>query len=174
MIKNIFSGRVLQLNLERAILPDGRSVDLEIIRHPGGACALPIHDDGSIILIRQYRHAAGGIIWEVPAGRINDQEDPETCARRELMEETGFKAGKMEKIGEFFSTPGFCTELLHIYLATQLIPCRHDPEDDEYIEIVKLPFPEALAMVFSGEIRDSKTMIALLLAKEMFSKTTQK
>ncbi|MCC6544515.1 MAG: NUDIX hydrolase [Nitrospirae bacterium] len=170
MIKNIFDGRVLQLNLERALLPDGRSVDLEIIRHPGGACALPVHDDGNIILIRQYRHAAGGIIWELPAGRINDNEGPEFCARRELIEETGYEAGNMEKIGEFFSTPGFCTELLHIYLATQLAPCKHEPEDDEYIEIEKLPFATALQMVFSGEIKDSKTMIALLLAKDRFSK----
>ena len=170
MIKNIFNGKVLQLNLERASLPDGRSVDLEIIRHPGGACALPLHDDGNIILIRQYRHAAGGIIWELPAGRINDNEEPESCARRELKEETGFEAANMEKIGEFFSTPGFCTELLHIYLATQLTPCKHNPEDDEYIEIEKLPFATALNMVFSGEIKDSKTMIALLLAKDRFSK----
>jgi ADP-ribose pyrophosphatase len=153
IIKNIFAGRVLQLNLEMASLPDGRSVDLEIIRHPGGACALPVHDDGNIILIRQYRHAAGGIIWELPAGRINDNEEPESCARRELKEETGFEAGKMEKIGEFFSTPG-----------------KHDPEDDEYIEIEKLPYATALHMVYSGEIKDSKTMIALLLAKDRFSK----
>ena len=165
-VKNLFNGRVLTLNLERAFLPDGREVDLEIIRHPGGACALPVFEDGSIVLIRQYRHAAGGMIWEIPAGRIDDNEGPEACARRELREEAGIEAGAMEKIGELFTTPGFCTELLHIYLATQLNQCAHEPEDDEYIETMRVPFAKALDMVFSGEIRDSKTMIALLLARE--------
>jgi ADP-ribose pyrophosphatase len=166
MIKNIFNGRVLTLNLERAVLPNGKDADLEIIRHPGGACALPIHEDGSVTLIHQYRHATNGIIWEIPAGRINDGEGPESCARRELIEEAGLEAGKIEKIAEFFTTPGFCTELLHIYLATQLTPCDKNPEDDEYIEIVRIPFAKALEMVYNGEIKDGKTMIAILLAKE--------
>lgn len=123
MVKSIFKGKVLDINLERITLPNGNGVDLEIIRHPGGACALPLHDDGDVSLIRQYRHPAGDVIWEIPAGRIDDGEGPEACARREL-------------------------------------------EDDEYLEVVKIPFNDALDMVFSGKINDGKTMIALLLARE--------
>lgn len=135
---------------------------------------MPVHEDGSVTLIRQYRHATNGIIWEIPAGRINDGEEPESCARRELIEEAGFEAWKIEKIGEFFTTPGFCTELLHIYLATQLTLCNKNPEDDEYIEIVKIPFARALEMVHSGEIKDGKAMIAILLSKEKIQGLTRR
>lgn len=168
--KNVFKGRVLEVNIERASLPDGKDVRLEIIRHPGGACALPVHDNGDVLLIRQFRHAAGGIMWEIPAGRIEDGEDPQVCAWRELKEEGGFEAGKMEKLGAFFTTPGFCSELLHIYLADHLTPCSQNFDDDEYLEVVRLPFHEALHMVYSGEINDGKTMIAILLAKERILK----
>lgn len=165
-VKSIFKGKVLDINVERIRLPNGSDVDLEIIRHPGGACALPLHNDGDISLIRQYRHPAGETIWEIPAGRIDDGEDPETCARRELEEEAGFTAGKMEKLSAFLTTPGFCSELLHIYLASKLTHCGQRLEHDEYLEVVKLPFKDALDMVYSGEINDGKTMIALLLARE--------
>lgn len=165
-VKSIFKGKVLDINVERIRLPNGSDVDLEIIRHPGGACALPLHNDGDISLIRQYRHPAGETIWEIPAGRIDDGEDPETCARRELEEEAGFTAGKMEKLSAFLTTPGFCSELLHIYLASKLTHCGQRLEHDEYLEVVKLPFKDALDMVYSGKINDGKTMIALLLARE--------
>lgn len=166
-VKSIFKGRVLDINLERIKLPNGNEVDLEIVRHPGGACALPLHDDGEVTLIRQYRHPAQDILWEIPAGRIDAGEDPETCARRELEEEAGFIAGKMRKLSAFLTTPGFCSEVLHIYLATNLTRCGQRLDHDEYLEVVKLPFKDALDMVFSGEIIDGKTMIALLLAMEI-------
>lgn len=172
MVKSIFRGRVLDINLERITLPNGNDVDLEIIRHPGGACALPLHEDGDVSLIRQYRHPAGDVIWEIPAGRIDDGEDPETCARRELEEEAGFSVGRMEKLSSFLTTPGFCSELLHIYLASDLTSCGQRLEHDEYLEVIKLPFKSALDMVFSGEINDGKTMIALLLARERLNPTT--
>lgn len=165
MIRQIYRGRVIDLNIEEVELPDGRDVTLEIIRHPGGACVLPLHDNGDVTLIRQFRHAAGGIIWEVPAGRINDGEDPETCARRELKEEAGLAAGKIFKIGEFYTTPAFCTELLHIYLASQLHPCDQELEDDEFLEVIRIPFQEALNKALQGEIKDGKTMVAILLTR---------
>lgn len=165
-VKTIFKGRVLDISVERIKLPNGNDVDLEIVRHPGGACALPLHDDGDVSLIRQYRHPAQDILWEIPAGRLDIGEDPENCARRELEEEAGFIAGKMQKLSAFLTTPGFCSEVLHIYLATDLTPCEQRLDHDEHLEVVKLPFKEALSMVFSGDIIDGKTMIALLLAKD--------
>ena len=163
-IKKIYSGRVLGINMETARLPDGREVDLEIIRHPGGSCILPLYDNGDVMLIRQFRHAAGGIIWEVPAGRIDEGDTPESCAERELREEGGVTAGRMEKIAEFFTTPGFCTEMLHIFLARDLKECGQSLEADEYLETVRMPLEEAVEMVHRGEIKDSKTMLALLMA----------
>jgi ADP-ribose pyrophosphatase len=165
-VKSIYKGRVLDINIERIRLPNGNDVDLEIVRHPGGACALPLHDDGDVTLIRQYRQPAGEIIWEIPAGRIDAGEDPESCARRELEEEAGLTAGRMEKLSSFMTTPGFCSEVLHIYLAKDLIHCGQRLEHDESLEVVKLPIRDAMKMVLNGEINDGKTMIALLLAKE--------
>lgn len=168
-IKKIYEGRIIDVNIETALMPDGRMVDLEIIRHPGGACALPIHDNGDVTLVRQFRHAAGGVIWEVPAGRIDDEEGSEVCAIRELREEVGLVAGKVEKLGEYISTPGFCTEVVHIYLAESLTGCRQELEDDEYLEVHRLPFDKALSKVDSGEISDGKTVVALLMAARRMS-----
>ncbi|MBE9504625.1 MAG: NUDIX hydrolase [Proteobacteria bacterium] len=167
-VKNqkIYGGKVLDIHLEKATLPNGKEVDLEIIRHPGGAAALPFYDNGDVLMIRQFRHATGGIIWEIPAGRIDDGEDPQNCAYRELQEEGGVIAGTMEKLGEFFSTPGFCTEVIHLYLAKDLTVCRQELEADEYLQVERLPFSVALEKVYSGEIMDSKTMLALLLASK--------
>lgn len=162
--QKIYDGKVLDVHLEKAIMPDGKEVDLEIIRHPGGAAAVPLFDNGDILLIRQFRHAARGVIWEIPAGRIDDGEDPRQCAERELQEEAGVAAGSIEKLGDFFSTPGFCTEVIHLYLAKELKPCKQNLEEDEYLEVHRLPFKDAIAKVYNGEIRDSKTMIALMLA----------
>ena len=163
-IKKIYEGRIVDVNIERALMPDGREVDLEIIRHPGGACALPLHDNGDVTLVRQFRHAAGGVIWEVPAGKIDDEEDPEVCAVRELREEVGLVAGKLEKLTEYISTPGFCTEVVHIYLAESLTECSQDLEDDEYLDVMRIPFEEAMNKVDSGEISDGKTVVSLLMA----------
>ena len=162
-INKIYEGRIIDLNIETAIMPDGRKVDLEIVRHPGGACALPLHDNGDVTLIRQFRHAADGVIWEVPAGRLEVGEGAKDCAIREMREEAGLLAGTVEKLGEFVSTPGFCSEIVHIYLAESLSYCEQALEDDEYLEVVRVPFDEALDKVDSGEIKDGKTVLALLL-----------
>jgi len=162
----VYNGRVIDLNLEKVSLPDGREVELEIIRHPGGACALPLHENGDVTLVRQFRHAVGGMVWEVPAGRIDDGEDPLTSAERELREETGLRAGNLEKLGEFVPTPGYCSEIVYLYLASDLTTCEQALEDDEYLEVVRLPFEEAMEKVNSGEIRDGKTIISLFLAEK--------
>ena len=164
--KEIYRGRVLDLNLEKVAMPDGKEVELEIIGHPGGACILPVHENGDVTLIRQFRHAVGGTIWEVPAGRIDDGEGPEECAARELREETGFTASGIEKLGEFIPTPGFCSEVVHLFIANGLKSCPQELEEDEYLEVVRLPFADAIEKIMTGEITDGKTVVSLFLARE--------
>lgn len=140
----------------------------DVVRHPGGAGALPLFDDGRVALVKQYRHPARRELLEIPAGRIEVGETPEECATREVEQEIGFRAGGIEKLAEFYSTPGFCEEKLYVYLATELIPSSQNLDHDELIEIVYLPLAEAVRMVERGEIQDSKTIIALLLAAKRF------
>jgi ADP-ribose pyrophosphatase len=127
-----------------------------------------LFDDGRVALVRQYRHPARRELLEIPAGRIEDGEAPETCAAREVEQEIGFRAGRIEKLAEFYSTPGFCEEKLHVYLAADLTPSSQSLDHDELIEIVYLPFAEAVRMAERGGIEDSKTIIALLLAAKKF------
>lgn len=158
-----YRGRVLSVWLESAHLPNGRTVDLEIVRHPGAAAVVPFVSPDEVLLLRQYRHAAGGTIWEVPAGKL-DGEAPEVCAARELEEEAGRRAGRLEKLGAIWTTPGFTDERIHLFAAFDLeeVPQRLEP--DEAIEVESMPFSEALELVWRGEIDDAKSALALLHA----------
>jgi ADP-ribose pyrophosphatase len=162
-VKKIYRGRVIDLNLERVTLPNDVEVELEVIRHPGGAGVVPLLEDYSIVLIRQHRHCAGGEIWEIPAGRIDEGENPTDCALRELAEEVGYKTSHIEKLTAIYSAPGFCTEKVHIFLATGLTPYEINQEEDEVMEIVTLPLEEAVEKVKTGEINDAKTVVGILL-----------
>ena len=135
----------------------------EVVHHPGGAGVVALFADGTIPLVRQYRHPPVRYVLELPAGRLDPPERPEDCAARELEEEIGVRAGRLEKLAEFFSTPGFCEEKLWVYLATDLTETRQNLEGDEMLEIVRVPFGRALEMIASGEIEDAKTIIGLLL-----------
>jgi ADP-ribose pyrophosphatase len=161
MVKNIFKGRILTLNLETARLPNGTSVELEIIRHPGAAAVVPIKDDGTVVLIRQYRHAVGGFIYEIPAGKLHPNEEPLICAARELEEEIGYRAASLELLTSIFTAPGFADEVIHIYKGTGLVPGNQQLDQDEVLKIVELPLHEALMMVQDGTIRDAKTIVGL-------------
>jgi ADP-ribose pyrophosphatase len=161
--KAIFNGRVVSLFLEEHCLPDGRRATFEIVRHPGGAAVLPLLDDGRVILLRQFRPAAGGMVLEIPAGRLEPGESAESCVRRELMEEAGYRAGAVEKLGEMFTAVGFCDEVVHLFAARGLVKVPRAPEEDEYIEVLQFPLAEALQKVADGVIRDGKTQLALLL-----------
>lgn len=158
-----FRGRIVTLRIETHRLPDGRTADFEVVRHPGGAAVLPILPDGRLVLIRQLRPVVGETLWEIPAGRLEPGEAPETCVRRELREEAGYAAGRLEKLGEMLTAPGFCDEVVHLFVARDLQPVECAPEEDEVIEAIPVPLAEALAMVRRGEIRDGKTQLALLL-----------
>jgi ADP-ribose pyrophosphatase len=166
--QRIFNGAVFAVDCDRLLEENGVEIVREVVRHPGGAGALPLFDDGRVALVRQYRHPARRELLEIPAGRIEDGEAPEMCAAREVEQEIGFRVGRIEKLAEFYSTPGFCEEKLYVYLATDLTPSSQALDHDELIEVVYLPFAEAAPLAERGEIEDSKTIIALLLAAKRF------
>jgi len=166
MIRRIHDGRLIQLDEETVSLPNGREVVLDIVRHPGGAVVVALNDHRQVCLLRQYRHAAGGTIWELPAGCI-DRGDlaPMVTARRELEEEAGLVAERWDDLGSIFTSPGFSDEILYLYLARDLKETRTDHGADELIEIRWVAFNKALEMIDSNEIRDGKTVAGLLKAR---------
>src|SRR5438128_7695797 len=161
--KKVFSGRVFDVTVDTVREAD-RTYVREVVHHPGSAVILPAFEDGTIGLVRQYRHPAVKYLLELPAGTLNDKERPEEGAARELEEELGLVAGRMEKLSEFFVSPGFCEEKMWLYLATDLTETTQRLEDDEAIEVVRMPLSRALQMITDGEIEDAKTIIGLMLA----------
>lgn len=160
--RRIYGGRIVRLYEREVELPNGHTVSLEIVHHPGAAAVVPLHDDGTITLVHQYRHAAGGYLYEIPAGLLEEGEQPAACARRELTEETGLTAGELTPLLWYHTTPGFSDEVVHLFLATGLSEGQTDHGHDEVIEVVRLPLDEALKRLRAGEITDGKTVIALL------------
>ncbi len=166
-----YTGRVINLDIDTVKFPNGSTGKLEVVRHPGASAVVPFLDDpGStdprILLLRQFRHAAEGYIWEIPAGRLDPGELPDQCARRELAEETGMRAGRLERLTTFYTTPGFTDERIHLFLADGLEEGSHRHEVDEFIELCPTRWSVALGMIKRGEIVDGKTLIALLYTEE--------
>ena len=161
--KEVFSGRVFDVTVD-TVREGDKTYVREVVHHPGSAVILPLFADGTIALVRQYRHPAVKYLLELPAGTLEDQERPEEGAARELEEELGLVASRMEKLCEFFVSPGFCEEKMWLYLATELTETSQRLEDDELIEVVCLPISRALQMITEGEIEDAKTIIGLMLA----------
>ncbi|MEC4891255.1 MAG: NUDIX hydrolase [Nitrospira sp.] len=159
--KNIYTGRVVTLNIDTVRLPNGLTVDLETIRHPGAAAVVPMKDDGTVVLIRQFRHAAGGFIYEIPAGKLNPGEDPLHCAARELEEEAGYRAATFSLLSSIFTAPGFADEVIHVYKATGLTQGRQQLDRDEVLDVIEMPLREAIEKIEDGTIRDSKTIVGL-------------
>ena len=159
--KRIYAGRVVRLDLDTVTLPNGHTIELEVIRHPGAAAVVPLNDYGHVLLIRQYRHAAGGYILEIPAGKLNPGEEPRDCAARELEEEIGYRAGRLEPLLSIYTTPGFTDEVIHLFLATELRAGRQGLDPDEVLDVVEMTLEDAIAAIGSGGIRDSKTIIGL-------------
>jgi ADP-ribose pyrophosphatase len=162
-IKNIYKGVMIDLDVEDVILPNERECKIEIVRHPGASAIVPMHEDGRVVMIKQYRYITGGHIWEIPAGKLNNNEDPLLCAERELGEEVGYHAINFKKLTTIWTTPGFSDERIHIFLATGLKRCPKNPDFDEIIEISERPIKEALDMIKKGEIIDAKSIIGLQL-----------
>jgi len=165
-IRNVFKGRVLTLNLEQVRLPNGRVAELEIAHHPGGAAVVAVDADGRVCLLRQFRHAAGGWLDELPAGKLDGGEPPLACAQRELVEEAGVSAARWDKLGEFYSSPGVLTEVIHLFLARDLAAAEARPEEHEVFEASWIPLDEAVALAATGRLQDAKTLVGLLWARE--------
>jgi len=161
--QKIFDGRVFKVTVD-TVREGELTYQREVVHHHGSAVILPVHDDGTAVLVRQYRHPAVRYLLEVPAGTLNDGERPEMGAARELEEELGLIAGRMEKLSEFFVSPGFLEEKMWVYLATELAEGKQRLDEDELLDIVRLPIADALEMISSGEIQDAKTIISLMLA----------
>ncbi|HYP52298.1 MAG TPA: NUDIX hydrolase [Pyrinomonadaceae bacterium] len=167
--EEIYKGHVIEVALD-TVREGALTYKREVVRHPGGAAAVAAYDDGTVALVRQYRHPAARYVLELPAGRLENDERPEECAARELEEELGVVAARMEQLSEFYTTPGFCAEKLWVFLATGLTATAQRLEADEVVEVVRLPFRRALEMIASHEIEDSKTIIGLLLAARRLEK----
>lgn len=158
----IYKGNAVDFYNDIVRLPDGNKATREYLGHPGAVAVVPFLDRDTVILVRQYRYPVGETTYEIPAGKLDGKESLKVCVERELREETGYTAGRLTKLLDFWPTPAFANEVLHIYLAEDLTAGRMSPDHDEFIEAVKVPFRKALGWVLSGRIRDSKTMIALL------------
>ena len=168
--ERIFTGRIVNLNLDTVEFPDGSTGKLEMLRHPGASAIVPFLDDPAsedprVVFIRQFRHAAEGNMWEIPAGRLDAGEEPEACARRELREETGYSAADCRRLVTILTTPGFTDERIHLFLATGLRAGEHAREADEFLEVHELRWSEAMRLAEAGEISDAKTLTALLFAE---------
>ncbi|HEV2671062.1 MAG TPA: NUDIX hydrolase [Gemmatimonadales bacterium] len=165
--KRIHTGRVIDLDVDTVRFPDGSTGQLEMIRHPGAAAVLPFASDPhgadpTILLIKQYRYATNGPLIEIPAGRLNPGEDPKACAQRELLEEVGVKAGRIERLTTIWTTPGFTDETIHLFWAADLTADKHAREPDEFIEVAPRPLSEALTLIREGGISDAKTALSIL------------
>lgn len=169
--RTAFRGRLLRLEVDRIRLPGGGEAEREVVRHPGAAGVLPLFTDGrsgsegpDVLLLRQYRYAAGVALWEIPAGTLEPDEAPEACAVRELEEEAGLVAGELEPLGSVLTSPGFTDERIHLYLAVDPERGEADPEPGERLEPHLLPLSRAIELVERGEVEDAKTVTSLLLA----------
>ena len=165
--RRIYTGRVLNLDIDTVRFPDGSQGELEIIRHSGASAVIPVLDDlrsadPRIVLVRQYRYAAGGLVYEIPAGRLDAGESPQACAGRELEEEAGYRAETITPLFSIFTTPGFTDERIHLFVASGLTAVTARRERDEFLETVELPLSAVLDMIGRDEIPDAKTSVALL------------
>jgi ADP-ribose pyrophosphatase len=162
--RRVWTGRIIDVDVDRVRLPNGNVCELELIRHPGAAAVVPVDAEGNVVLVRQYRHAASGWLLEVPAGKLDGDESPEACAAREVEEETGFRPCRLEPLGWIWTTPGFTDEKIWLYVATDLEPSRVALQPDEVLSVERLPLDEAARMAADGRIRDAKSVCALLRA----------
>ena len=164
--ERVYEGRILNLRVDEIRTPAGVEALREIVENGGAVAVVALDEQQRVVLVRQYRHAVRGLVIEVPAGKLDGDEDPLEGAARELREETGFRAGRYERLGSFYPAPAWSTELVYLYLATHLTPGPMQPEADEALELLRVPLAEAIAMIHSGAIIDGKSIAALLLAQQ--------
>ncbi len=160
--EQIYDGRIIRLSVLEVRLPDGKIAKRELITHPGAVAIVALDEAGNVLLVRQFRTAANRILLEIPAGTLHPGEDPLVCAERELQEETGYRPGKLEALGGIFAAPGYTTEFIHLFWATELSESRLSMDEDEFIEVERVPLSQALEMIEQGEIADGKSVSGLL------------
>ena len=160
--KEIFNGRVIRVTLDKVQLEDGTTSTREVVHHHGGACVLPVDDDGNVTMVRQFRYALGEELWELPAGKLEAGEDPFEAAKRELSEECGLTADTYTELGVVYPTVGYDSERIYLWAAEGLHAVGQHLDAGEFLDVVKMPFAQALGLVMDGTIKDSKTQIALL------------
>jgi len=170
--KRVYSGKVISVDLDSVRFPNGEVGDLEMVRHPGASAVVPFLDpldipDPRVLLIRQYRYATNGYVYEIPAGRLDDGEAPRDCAARELREETGYSAAELTPLTTFYTTPGFTDERIHLFMASGLTEGDSSTESDEILDLAPVRLSEAMAMIAAGELIDGKSMIGVLLAERV-------
>jgi ADP-ribose pyrophosphatase len=168
--ETLLKGRAFAIRRDWLKAPDGREAKFDIIEHGGSVVIVPLDADGNLLFVRQYRHATGQDLLELPAGTLEENEDPDVCAAREIREETGFAAGKLERLGQFYLAPGYSTEFMVVYLATDL---RHDPleaDADEFLSVERIPVAQAIEMARRGEVPDAKSLAALFLCQGRVNK----
>ena len=166
---SLYQGKILSLRRDRVRLPSGRLTIREVVEHSDSVCMVPLDEAGNVVLVRQYRTPTESALLEVPAGGIEDGEVSEQAVLRELQEEIGYTAGSLRLLSGFWLAPGWCDEFMYAYLATDLIPSRMDPDDDEIIETVRVPLNETLGLIEQGAIQDAKSIASLLLAMQVVS-----
>lgn len=165
--KVTFEGRIFTVHVDDIELPDGKKAKREIVEHHGGVGVIAVDENKEVFVVRQYRAPFSEVLLEIPAGKLNKDEDPYECGIRELEEETGFRADKIVHLGEFFPSPGYCHEKINIYMATELHKVGQHLDDGEFLEVSKIPLDELYEMVMQNKISDAKTVIAILKAKAM-------
>ncbi len=166
----VFQGRAFKIRRDYLKTPDGRETKYEIVEHGGSVIIIPIDAEGNLLFVRQYRHAAGMDLLELPAGTRDGNELHEVCAAREIREETGMAAGKLERIGDFYLAPGYSTEFMAVFLATDLSHNPLEADADEFLQVEKIPIKKAIEMAEKGEMPDAKTLAALFLARQNLEK----
>jgi ADP-ribose pyrophosphatase len=168
--ETLLQGRTFKVRRDHLKTPDNRETKLEIVEHGGSVVLLPLDDEQNVLFVWQYRHAAGRDLLELPAGTRHDQEPFEECAAREIREETGMEAGRLEKLGEFYLVPGYSTEYMAVFLATQLSENPLQADEDEFLQVEKIPWKKAMEMAADGKIQDAKSLAALFLARSYLEK----
>jgi ADP-ribose pyrophosphatase len=161
--KELFQGRIIRLVERKMVLPNGRRTTFHIVEHPGAVAIVPVHAHGDVVLLKQFRPTIGMEIYEIPAGTIEKGEGPLATAKREIVEETGFKAKRWDKIADFYTAPGFCDERMHVYVARDLTPAKADGDDDEILKPVRMSIDAALKLIRTRRIRDAKSIAGLML-----------
>lgn len=163
--ETVFKGRIITLKKDVALLPDGSNAGREFIEHPGGVCVVPLTDENEVLMVRQFRYPYKEVVLEIPAGKKDPGEDPFTTGKRELKEETGAVADQYIDLGELYPSPGYCGEIIWMYGAKGLHFGEVNPDDDEFLEVEKIPLEKAVEMILNGEIKDAKTQAAILKVK---------